>query len=96
MDPARLACFQEPFGLTLIEAAAHGAPIVATSNGGPVDIISTLQNGQVVEPTDRNLVTQASVTCMLSWIGPQVSKLPAVPLTKDSVFPCNNPHVDDC
>ncbi|KAK8454340.1 hypothetical protein SEVIR_5G435000v4 [Setaria viridis] len=28
----------EPFGLTLIEAAAHGLPIVATKNGGPVDI----------------------------------------------------------
>ncbi|PPR99579.1 hypothetical protein GOBAR_AA21090 [Gossypium barbadense] len=30
--------FIEPFGLTLIEAAAHGLPIVATKNGGPVDI----------------------------------------------------------
>ncbi|KAH9317301.1 hypothetical protein KI387_019070, partial [Taxus chinensis] len=28
----------EPFGLTLIEAAAHGLPMVATKNGGPVDI----------------------------------------------------------
>ncbi|KAL9274135.1 Sucrose-phosphate synthase-like protein [Drosera capensis] len=31
--------FIEPFGLTLIEAAAYGLPIVATKNGGPVDII---------------------------------------------------------
>ncbi|CAO2841139.1 unnamed protein product [Amaranthus hypochondriacus] len=30
--------FIEPFGLTLIEAAAHGLPMVATKNGGPVDI----------------------------------------------------------
>lgn len=28
----------EPFGLTLIEAAAYGLPMVATKNGGPVDI----------------------------------------------------------
>jgi sucrose-phosphate synthase len=28
----------EPFGLTLIEAAAYGLPMVATQNGGPVDI----------------------------------------------------------
>ncbi|PHT59231.1 3-phosphoshikimate 1-carboxyvinyltransferase 2 [Capsicum baccatum] len=28
----------EPFGLTLIETAAHGLPMVATKNGGPVDI----------------------------------------------------------
>lgn len=27
---------QEPFGLTVIEAAAHGVPTVATKNGGPV------------------------------------------------------------
>ncbi|KAK1324021.1 putative sucrose-phosphate synthase 4 [Acorus calamus] len=29
----------EPFGLTLIEAAAYGLPVVATKNGGPMDII---------------------------------------------------------
>jgi glycosyltransferase involved in cell wall biosynthesis len=34
---------QEPFGLTLIEAAVHGCPIVATTHGGPVDIIKTLE-----------------------------------------------------
>lgn len=34
---------QEPFGLTLIEAAVHGVPIVATKHGGPVDIIHTLK-----------------------------------------------------
>ncbi|KAF3671650.1 hypothetical protein FXO38_06480 [Capsicum annuum] len=28
----------EPFGLTLIETAAHGLPMVSTKNGGPVDI----------------------------------------------------------
>jgi sucrose-phosphate synthase len=29
----------EPFGLTLIEASACGLPIVATNDGGPVDIV---------------------------------------------------------
>jgi sucrose-phosphate synthase len=47
---------QEPFGLTLIEAAAHGVPIVATKNGGPVDIVRTLKNGVVVDPTDAGKV----------------------------------------
>ncbi|KIY91534.1 sucrose-phosphate synthase [Monoraphidium neglectum] len=50
---------QEPFGLTLIEAAAHGVPIVATTNGGPVDIIATLGNGVLVEPTDHRAVGAA-------------------------------------
>ena len=37
------AALQEPFGLTLIEAASAGVPTVATCNGGPVDIHRTLR-----------------------------------------------------
>ncbi|MBP6057962.1 MAG: glycosyltransferase [Nitrosomonas sp.] len=40
----------EPFGLTLIEAAATGLPIVATVDGGPQDIIANCQNGFLVDP----------------------------------------------
>lgn len=50
---------QEPFGLTLIEAGAMGVPIVATKNGGPVDIINTLQNGILVDPTDTEEIADA-------------------------------------
>ncbi|MBR8826373.1 MAG: HAD-IIB family hydrolase [Gomphosphaeria aponina SAG 52.96 = DSM 107014] len=42
----------EPFGLTLIEAAASGLPIVATKDGGPVDIIKNCQNGYLIDPLD--------------------------------------------
>lgn len=51
--------WQEPFGLTLIEAAAHGVPIVATTHGGPVDIVATLRCGQLVEPTDTAAIAAA-------------------------------------
>lgn len=51
--------FIEPFGLTLIEAAAHGLPIVATKNGGPVDIHRVLDNGLLVDPHDQNAVADA-------------------------------------
>lgn len=44
----------EPFGLTLIEAAACGVPIVATEDGGPVDIIRNCQNGHVINPLDKS------------------------------------------
>jgi len=44
----------EPFGLTLIEAAASGLPIVATEDGGPQDIISNCQNGFLVNPLDAD------------------------------------------
>eukprot|EP00913_Durusdinium_trenchii_P010937 g10266.t1 len=42
----------EPFGLTLLEAAASGLPIVATNDGGPRDIIANCRNGLLVDPLD--------------------------------------------
>lgn len=49
----------EPFGLTLIEAAAHGLPMVATTNGGPVDIHQALNNGLLVDPHDPKAIASA-------------------------------------
>ena len=40
----------EPFGLTLIEAAASGLPIIATQDGGPKEIISYCKNGMLIDP----------------------------------------------
>ena len=42
----------EPFGLTLIEAAASGVPIVATDDGGPREIVEKCANGVLVDPMD--------------------------------------------
>lgn len=44
----------EPFGLTLIEAAACGLPIVATEDGGPRDIIGLCNNGVLIDPLDAD------------------------------------------
>jgi len=49
----------EPFGLTLLEAAASGLPAVATENGGPVDIIDNCKNGLLVDPLDREAIAAA-------------------------------------
>lgn len=49
----------EPFGLTLLEAAASGLPLVATENGGPVDIIANCQNGLLVNPLDKPAIAEA-------------------------------------
>ncbi|MDT8376982.1 MAG: HAD family hydrolase [Mariprofundaceae bacterium] len=46
----------EPFGLTLIEAAACGVPIVATEDGGPIDIIGNCKNGLLVDPLDSGSI----------------------------------------
>lgn len=42
----------EPFGLTLIEAAASGLPVVATQDGGPPDILAHCENGLLIDPLD--------------------------------------------
>ena len=42
----------EPFGLTLLEAASCGLPIVATDDGGPRDILSRCNNGVLADVTD--------------------------------------------
>ncbi len=49
----------EPFGLTLLEAAASGLPIVATENGGPVDIIENCKNGALIDPLDKPGIAKA-------------------------------------
>ena len=48
----------EPFGLTLLEAAACGLPIVATADGGPRDIIGNCQNGILIDPLDQKKIGQ--------------------------------------
>lgn len=49
----------EPFGLTLLEAAACGLPIVATQDGGPVDIIKNCNNGLLVDVSDPKNINNA-------------------------------------
>lgn len=49
----------EPFGLTLIEAAAAGAPVVATCRGGSADIIATTGHGLLVDPLDEPAIGAA-------------------------------------
>ena len=55
----------EPFGLTLIEAAACGLPIVATEDGGPVDIIGNCANGYLIDPLDK-IAMAASILELLN------------------------------
>ncbi len=49
----------EPFGLTLIEAASCGLPIVATKDGGPVDIIANCKNGILIDPSCPDEIAKA-------------------------------------
>lgn len=60
----------EPFGLTLLEAAACGLPLVATEDGGPRDIIGNCGNGYLVDPLDKEAMAETMlrvITDRASW-----------------------------
>ncbi|MEM0970508.1 MAG: glycosyltransferase, partial [Verrucomicrobiota bacterium] len=56
----------EPFGLTLIEAAASGLPILATNDGGPQDIIANCQNGLLFDPTNVDELSRKLASALAS------------------------------
>ena len=61
----------EPFGLTLLEAAAARLPVVATDSGGPNDIIERCGNGLLVCPKDIENIADACreiITDRQKWI----------------------------
>lgn len=57
----------EPFGLTLIEAAASGLPIVATEDGGPRDIVRNCQNGLLIDPLEPAGIAEAILEVIGDW-----------------------------
>ncbi len=52
------SAFNEPFGLTLIEAAGSGLPVVATDDGGPRDILENLKHGVLVNVHDSKNIAK--------------------------------------
>ncbi|MPS47535.1 HAD-IIB family hydrolase [Methylobacillus sp.] len=53
------AALTEPFGLTLIEAAASGLPFVAPDDGGPRDIVQNCRSGLLANTLDSNAIASA-------------------------------------
>lgn len=53
------AALSETFGLTLIESAASGLPVVTTKEGGPRDIIANCKHGIKVDVSDPKNISSA-------------------------------------
>jgi sucrose-phosphate synthase len=54
----------ENFGLTLVEAAAAGVPVISSGAGGMADVIKNCHHGLIVSPEDPNLLAQAIQDCI--------------------------------
>lgn len=61
--PSRLA--GEGFGIALLEAAAHGMPVLAGNVGGPLDAVVDGDSGLLVDPTDATAVAAAATRLLL-------------------------------
>jgi glycosyltransferase involved in cell wall biosynthesis len=48
-----LPSIYEPYGIVLLEAAAHGKPIISTATDGPASIIKDGHTGFLIEPGDK-------------------------------------------
>jgi len=53
IDLFLLPSVYEPFGMTVVESMAQGVPVLATSNGGPQEIM-TEEVGHIIDPDDQD------------------------------------------
>lgn len=49
----------EPFGRTFLEGMAVGRPVIASAEGGPLDVISHERDGLLIAPRDPRLLADA-------------------------------------
>ena len=58
------AAFTEPFGLTLLEAAACGLPVIAPDDGGPRDILANCHHGLLVDTLNSDAIGEALLSAL--------------------------------
>jgi glycosyltransferase involved in cell wall biosynthesis len=59
IDVLLVPSWEEPFGIVVLEGMASGIPVIATSAGGPLDIIHSGTDGILVPPRDPTALASA-------------------------------------
>jgi len=60
-DVTVLATPKETFGLVVIESMINGVPVIATNNGGPLEIIDDMEDGLFFNRTAEDLITKINL-----------------------------------
>ncbi|QQP92744.1 glycosyltransferase (plasmid) [Skermanella sp. TT6] len=56
--------WSEPFGRVTLEAFQHGRPVIATNQGGSLDLIDQGRTGWLVPPDDSDRLSEAMIEAM--------------------------------
>jgi glycosyltransferase involved in cell wall biosynthesis len=64
MDLLVLPSLNEAVGMVLIEAQAHGVPVVATRVGGVPEVVSDGRTGLLVEPSDPSAIAASAIALL--------------------------------
>ena len=59
IDILLVPSWEEPFGLVILEGMSSGIPVIATSAGGPLDILRSETEGILVPPRDPQALARA-------------------------------------
>jgi len=54
----------DPFGLVILEAMALGKPVIASGEGGPLEIVEPNVTGLLVPPNDPDMLAEAMITLL--------------------------------
>ena len=66
LDVLLAPSWEEPFGRTIVEAMAIGTPVIATSVGGPAEIVEDGVSGRLVPPRDPAALAAAALELLAS------------------------------
>jgi glycosyltransferase involved in cell wall biosynthesis len=64
IDVLLVPSWEEPFGIVVLEGMASGIPVIATSAGGPLDILRPGVDGLLVPPRNPQALADAVIAAL--------------------------------